>query len=158
MAAEAVLPAPTREQVLAAVGLLEARWRRPVLVGEVAAHVAGALGIGVPGTSAYEYRRSMSWQGLQTHLRNLVRERVLVRHTESNWEQLTRVGLFGRRASGTTWAYMTAQRAGDRVPDGDSARYLVARAWATGVLAERHPQEFQDLMDQWLTEDRQVAP
>lgn len=110
MAMVPMLPRASREQVLAAVSALEEDG--PVTIGQIAQRLAGELGVDMRQVETlYELRSLISWQGLQTDLRNLVEEGSLVRRTEEDWHRVTRRRLFQGSPSPTTWAYCTPQGA-----------------------------------------------
>ena len=115
MAMVPMLPRATRAQVLAAVSALDADAvdRLAVDLGLTdQGRLAGELGVDMRHVETlYELRSLISWQGLQTDLRNLVKEGNLVRRTEEDWHRVTRRRLFQGSPSPTTWAYCTPEGA-----------------------------------------------
>lgn len=155
------LPRASREQVLAAVAVLEGTG--PVAIGQIALQVAGDLGVDMTRVgTAYELRRLISWGGLQTEVKHLVASSNLVRRTEEDWQRLGRGLLFDGACSPTTWRYCTpagaqAVRALARGEQG-SMRHGLASQWAAQQLAARHPVEYAALVDEWLADHEPGAP
>lgn len=155
------LPRPSREQVLAAVAVLEGTG--PVAIGQIALQVAGDLGVDLRQVeTAYDLRYLISWSGLQTEIKHLVASCNLVRRTEQDWQRLGRGLLFDGACSPTTWRYCTPQGAAAvrelaRGDDGE-LRHGLALQWAARELASRHPVEYAALVDEWLARNEPPAP
>lgn len=147
------LPRVSREQVLAAVAVLEQTG--PVSIGQIALRVAGDLGVDMSKVhTAYELRKLISWGRLQTELKHLGASGELVRRTEEEWQRVGRGLLFDGACSGTTWRYATPDGAravrGLARGDEDAVRHVLARQWAAQQLTERYPVEYAALVDEWI--------
>lgn len=155
MTQDAGLPRPTRHQVLAAV--MELEQGGPVGIGDLARHVGAVLGVDLTQVpTVYELRAHMSWQTLQTVLRNLAEEGSLVRRTEQDWARVSRGLLFTKRPT-SAWRYCTPQgakavRDAVRGQDPSTVRQVLAEQHATRALVALHPGEYARLVEQWLAD------
>jgi len=160
------LPRASTEQILNAVTELEAEG--PVTVGQVGMEVAGMLGVDMTQVATvYQLRSLISWQSLQTSLRELTAQGALVRRTQEDWHRVSDGRLFRHAASATGWAYCTPAGASevrkrtlvDRMylvnADQEEAerlakRYPQAARYAREHFVERHPRLFSEMILQWV--------
>lgn len=156
MTQDAGLPRPTREQVLAAV--MELECGGPVGIGDIARHVAAACGVDLAQVpTVYELRAHLSWQSLQTVLRNLAEEGNLVRRTEQDWARVSRGLLFFATRPTSAWRYCTPEgakvvRDAVRGQDPNAVRQVLAEQHAARALVALHPAEYHRLVEQWLAD------
>lgn len=161
------LPRASREQVLAAVTHLE--HHEPVTVGRLGMRVAQVMGVDMTDVATfYDLRSVISWQSLQSTLKELAEEGALVRRTARDWHGVTHGRLFKKQmVSPQAWAYCTPQRA-QEIRRQTMEQLMMARAasqeqaaelmrehpegaqYARRVFHQRYPQQFAALVQEWV--------